>query len=57
MSLTDRLPCSIKVDIVNLAVAPPGIDRGAETPVLGLFQCSEAVSEETLKTRLSRLQH
>lgn len=52
-----KLPCSVKVDTLNLVVAPPRIDRGAETPVLGLLQSSETVSEETLKTRLRGLQH
>lgn len=56
-SLTDQLPCSVKVDILNLVVAPPSIDRGAETPVLGLLQRSEAVSVETCETRLSSFQH
>lgn len=37
---------------MTLVVAPPSIDRGAETPVLGLLQSCEAVSVETLKTRL-----
>lgn len=52
-----KLPCSVKVDILNLVVAPLGVDRGAETPVLGLFQSSEAVYVETLKTRLGGFQN
>lgn len=39
--------------MLSVVVAPPTVDRGAEQPVLGLLQSSEAVSEETLKTRLS----
>lgn len=46
------LPRSIEVNTLRFVVAPPGIDSGAETPVLGLLQCCEAVSEKPLKTRL-----
>lgn len=47
------LPCSIEVYILNPVVAPATVDRGAEKPVAGLLQSSEAVLEETLKARLS----
>lgn len=55
--LSCGLPGCIKVDILNPVVAPPSIDRGAETPVPGILQSGEAVSEETLKTGLGRFQH
>lgn len=55
--LAFELPCWVKVDALNLVVAPPSIDGGAETPVLGLLQRCEAVTEKTLKTRLSGFQH
>lgn len=51
------LPGCIKVDILTPVVAPPSIDRGAETPVPGILQSGEAVSEETLKAGLGRFQH
>lgn len=51
------LPYSVKVDILNLVVAPLGTDSGTETPVRGVLQCGEAVSEETHETRLSSFQY
>lgn len=51
------LPGSIKVDILRPAVAPPSVDRGAETPVFGFLQSGEAVSKETLEAGLGCFQH
>lgn len=50
------LPCGVKVDVLNLVVAPPAVDRGAETSVPGLLQSGEAVFEETLESRLGGFQ-
>lgn len=50
------IPCDVEVDILNLVVAPPAVDRGAETSVLRLLQSGEAVFEETLEARLGGFQ-
>lgn len=41
---------------VACVVAPPGIDRRAEAPVLDLWQRGEPVLQETFKARLGGLQ-
>lgn len=51
-----HLPCTIKVHILRLVVAPPRVDRTAEKTVLGVLKCSETVPEEPLKTRLGGFQ-
>lgn len=50
------IPCEVEVEVLNLVVAPPAVNWGAETSVLGLLQSGEAVFEETLKARLSGFQ-
>lgn len=50
-------PGSIEVHTVDFVVAPPGVDRGAETSVLGRLQSGEAIFKETLEARLGGLQH
>lgn len=52
----ELLPCSTKVDVLDFVVAPPGVDGGAEAPVLDLLQGGEAVFEEALEARLGGLQ-
>lgn len=43
MIITENLPCIVKVNTLNFVVAPPRIDWGAETPILGVLQGRETV--------------